>query len=53
MLPLVLILVVVAIIQVILLRTEVGKGFMTTVVGHELVGSLRQQLTPGEFVSLN
>jgi len=47
MLPLVLILVVVAITQAKFLRSEVGKVSMTTVVGHGLVGSLRQQLTLG------
>ena len=32
------ILVVVASIQIRTLKTEVGKGFMRTVIGHELVG---------------
>lgn len=37
-LPLVQILVVVANIQMRILKTEVEKGFMVTAIGHELVG---------------
>jgi len=42
--PLVLILVVVAINQAKNLRTEVGKGSMTTVIDHGLVGALKAQV---------
>jgi len=48
-LPSVLILVVVAITQAKLLRTEVGKDSMTTVVGHGSVGTLMATVNAGEL----